>query len=211
MTHQRKLLIGYLVICLALVAAGWWWYARSQALPFKMVLRGSSSYANTLGVSGGSLFVVAPKPGVFFGTVTKPGSQEQFTYLILFKYGRPKAGGSFPSLQFHCTSDGTKAESKDAIELDGKRIEAAYHIELNENGTAVVNEGLTIGGKSADIKSGQVFLVDMTSETPVYQQKNVQLPAIPSKLESTQDVEQLADAIRKNLESQDPEIQAFLR
>jgi hypothetical protein len=101
--------------------------------------------------------------------------------------------------------------SKDAIELDGKRIEAAYHIELNEKGTAVVNEGLTIGGKSADIKSGQVFLVDMTSETPVYQQKNVQLPAIPSKLESTQDVEQFVDAIRKNLESQDPEIKAFLR
>ena len=59
--------------------------------------------------------------------------------------------------------------------------------------------------------SGQVFLIDLTDETPVYQQKNVELSAISSKFGSTQDVEQLVETIRKSLESQDPAIKEFLR
>jgi hypothetical protein len=209
MTHRRKLLLGLLFIGLVVVAgAGWWWYARSPSLP--IVLQGGSCSSDNLGVSGGNI-VVAPKPGVLFGTVRKPGSQEAFTYLILFRYGRPKPHGSNQG-QFHCTSDGSKAETKHAIELDGKRIEAAYRIELNQTRTAVANESLTIGGKSVEMTSGHVFLIDLTAEAPAYQQKKVvELPAIPSQLESTQDFEQLAEAIRKSLESQDPEIKAFLR
>ena len=213
MTHRRKLLLGLLTIGLVLVAgAGWWWYAQSLPLPFKIVARGSRSFSGNLGVSGGSLVVVAPKPGIYFGTVRKPGGPEQFTYLILFRYGRPKSQGSSRGIESRCTSDsrGT-AETKDAIELDGKRIEAAYRIELNETLTAVANESLAIGEKSVDMTAGRVFLIDLTAETPTYQQKNVELPAIPSQLESTEDVERLAEAIRKSLESQDPEIKAFLR
>jgi hypothetical protein len=54
-------------------------------------------------------------------------------------------------------------------------------------------------------------LIDLTGETLAYQQRKVELPAFPFKLESTQDVEHLVETIRKNLESQDPEIKAFLR
>jgi len=215
MTHRRKLLlvltIGLVIILALVAAAGWWWYGRFQSLPFKIVQRGSSTYSNNLGVSSGNLVVDAPKPGLLFGTVRKPGSREQFTYLILFRYGRPKSDDSSRGLQFHCTSDGKKAEANDTVELAGKRIEAAYRIQLNEKGTAVANESLTIGGKGVDMTSGQVFLIDMTAEAPVYQQKKAELPAIPSKLESTQDVEQLAESLRKSLESQDPEIKAFMR
>jgi hypothetical protein len=212
MTQRRKVLLGILLIGLVLAAGtGWWLYARSQSLPFKMVMRGASSTSNNLGVSGGNLVVVAPKPGVFFGTVRAPGRQEQFTYLILFRYGRPKSNGSNRGIKFHSTSDGRKAETTDAIELDGKSIEAAYYIELNEKQTAIEKESLTMGGKSMDMAAGQVFLIDLAVEAPTYQQKKVELPAIPSNLESMQDVEQLAETIRKSLESQDPEIKAFLR
>lgn len=77
MTHRRKLLLGLLFVSLILVAgAGWWRYTRSQSLSFKMVLRGSSSSSGNLGVSGGNLVIVAPKPSVFFGTVRKPSSPE---------------------------------------------------------------------------------------------------------------------------------------
>jgi hypothetical protein len=95
--------------------------------------------------------------------------------------------------------------------LDGERIEALYRIELNENRTAVENEHLSIGGARADITSGQVFLIDLSDEAPIYRQKKLELPAISSKLESPQDVEWLAETIRKSLESQDPEVRAFLR
>jgi hypothetical protein len=211
MTHRRQLL-GLLFVGLAVVlGTGWWWLSRPHTPPFKIVLKGSSGYSGNLGVSGGNLFVVAPKPGTFFGTVRKPDGQEQFTYLILFRYGLPKSDGTNRGLQFSCTSDGNNAETKNAIELDGKRIEAVYRIELNETRTAVENESLTIGGESVDITSGQVFLIDLSDESPVYRQKKLELPAISSKLESPQDVERLAETIRKSLESQDPEIKAFLQ
>jgi hypothetical protein len=208
MTHRRKLLLGFLFLGLVVVAgAGWWWYTQTLSLP--ILLQSSRCSSDDLGVSGGNV-IVAPKPGVLFGTVRKPGSQEEFTYLILFRYGRPRPHGSNQG-QFHCTSDGTKAETRHAIELDGKRIEAAYRAELNQTRTAVAKESLTIGGKSVDMTSGQVFLIDLAAETPAYQQKKVQLPALPSQPESMQDVEQLAEAIRKSLASQDLEIKAFLR
>jgi hypothetical protein len=204
MTHRRKVLLGILFIGLVLAAGtGWWLYARSQSPSLKIVMRGASSSSNNLSVSGGNLVVVAPKPGVFFGTVQAPGRQEQFTYLILFRYGRPASNGSNRGIEVHCTSDGRKAETRDAIELDGKRIEVAYHIELDEKQTAIEKERLTIGGRSMDMTADQVFLIDLATETPTYQQKKVELPAIPSKLESMQDVEQLAETIRSSLENQD--------
>jgi hypothetical protein len=212
MATRRKLLLGLLVLGLVLVAGtGWWWYSRSLSPPPKIVMRGSSGSSEHLSVSGGNLVVVVPKPGLFFGTVRKPGGQEQFTYLILFRYSHPQSGGSGRGIQFHCTSDGRSAETKNAIELDGRQIEAVYRIELSETLTAVAKESLTIDGKGQDMASGQVFLIDLTAETPNYRQKKVELPAIPSKLESAEDVERLAEAIRKGLESQDPEIKAFLR
>jgi hypothetical protein len=212
MTRQHQLLLGLLTITLLLGVGGaaWWWYPRLQLLPFKMVMRGSSGSSGTLGVSGGNLVVVAPRPGFFFGTVRKPDGQEHFTYLILFRYGRPRSDAN-RGFDFHCTSDGRKAETNDRIDLNGKRIEAVYHIELNERGDAIANESLTVGGKTTDMASGQVFLIDTTAETPAYEQKNVELPAIPSKLESTEDVERLAEKIRKHLENQDPDIKAFMQ
>jgi hypothetical protein len=208
MTHRRKLLLGFLVFALVLVTGvGWWWYTRS---PLKIVQQARSS-SGQLAVSGGNLVVAAPKPGFLFGTVRKPGSQEQFTYLILLRYGHPSSGGSKPSGQCHCTSDGRQAEAEAAVELDGKRIEVVYRIELDETLTAVANESLTIDGKSKDLSTGQVFLIDLTAETPGYRQKEVGLPAVPSKLETTEDLERLAKAIQETLESQDPEIKAFLR
>jgi hypothetical protein len=212
MTRRRKLLFGFLAAVLVLVAgAGWWGYARDPSPPFRIVARGASSSSDNLRVSSGNLVVVAPRPGVLFGTVTRPGHQEQFTYLILFRYGRPKSGSGSRGIQTDCRSDGRTAHTKDAIELDGKRIEAEYHIELNEKQTDVAGEAVTVGGKMIDLTAGQVFLIDLGAETPAYRQKKVELPAIASKLEAKEDVEKLAEAIRSSLESQDPEIKAFLR
>ena len=207
MTHRRRLLCLLPIGLAVAVGAGWWWFARLQSLPFKIVLKGPSAYSGGRGVSGGNLVVVSPKPGIFFGTVTKPDSEEQFPYVILFRYGRPKSDGFSRSLQGNCTNGSYSSESNNAIELDGKRIEAVYRFEH----TAVENESLTIGGESVDIRSGQVFLINLSDQATVYRQKNLELPAISSKLESPQDVERLAEAVRKSLESQDPEIKAFLR
>lgn len=166
-------------------------------------------------ISSRTLVIVPPKPGVLFGTVGKPGNREQFTYVILFRYGRRLRGygGGIISRdrKLLCTFDGTVAETNDQFEVNGKPIEASYRLELNETRTAVANESLTIGGERADIAAGRVFLLDLTVESPVYQQMKVELPAIPAKLETSEDAERAAEAIRKSLESQNPKIKAFLR
>jgi hypothetical protein len=56
-----------------------------------------------------------------------------------------------------------------------------------------------------------VFLIDFVAQSPVYWQMKVELPAIPSKLGSEEGAEGAAEAIRRSLENQDPEIKAFLR
>jgi hypothetical protein len=221
MTRRRKFLLGLLVLGLVLVAGAGWWYAgfhrwagwswlTGSRLP-KIVQQGPRSLCGQLGVSGGNLVFAAPEPSLVFGTVRKPGGPEQFTYLILFRYGRRPSVGWDRDYRFHSTSDGRKAEAKDSMELNGRRIEVVYRVELDERLAAVANESLTIDGQSKDMSSGRVFLVDLTAGTPAYRQKEADLPAIPSELESTEDLERLAEAIRNSLESQDPEIKAFLR
>lgn len=230
MTHRRKILRCLLLIGLVLVA-GWVWFTRLHTPARKIVEVGARLSGADLDfllpevrarlasegfhISSRTLVVLPPKPGVLFSTVTKPGNQEQFTYLILIRYGRRIRGysdtlGRRPWIPI-CTFDGTVAETNDQIELNGSPIEASYRVELNDTRTAVANESLTIGGKCVDMASGQVFLIDLTDESPVYRQMKVALPATPSKLETTEDAKRAAEAIRTSLESQDPEIKAFLR
>lgn len=164
-------------------------------------------------ISSRTLVVVPPKSGVLFSTVRKPGKREQFTYLILFRYGRRlRSYGGITSRdrKLLCTFDGTVAETNDRFEVNGKLIDVSYRLELNETRTAVANESLTIGGEQVDIGDGQVFLIDLTAQSPVYRQMKVELPAIPSKLVPDEAAELAAEAIRQSLENRHPEIKAFL-
>ena len=214
MTNRRTLLRGLLLIGLVLVA-GWVWFTRLHTPALRIVEAGKRLTSDNLDVSKRTLVVVPPRPGVLFSTVRKPGRQEQFTYLILFRYGPRIRSFDFNirGPEPDCMLDlfGRWAETTAVFELNEKRIEASYRVELNETRTAVANESLTIGGKRVDMTSGQVFLIDLTTEPPVYRQMKVELPATPSKLETPEDAERAAEAIRQSLESQDLDIKAFLR
>ena len=216
MAQRRKLLSGLLLIGLILVA-GWLCFTRLRTPAIEIVEPGRRLTSDTLDISSKTLVVVPPKPGVLFSTVRKLEDKEEFAYLILFKYGRRirqhstsiVRRGSSPAV---CKLDhfGKWAETPAEFQVNGKPIEASYRVELDETRTAVANESLTIGGKPADITSGRVFLLDLTTDPQVYRQMNVELPAVPTKLESEEDAERAAEAIRKSLESQDSDIKAFL-
>jgi hypothetical protein len=151
--------------------------------------------------------------------VRKPGGDEEFTYLIVFKYGRRiRSHSTFivsrgVQRRPRCVLDdsGRWAETTAAFELNGKPIEATYRVELNETCTAVVKERLTIKGKYVKMRSGRVFLVDLTAESPIYQQMKIEPPPTPMRLETKEDAERAVEAIRRNLESRDPQIKAFCR
>jgi hypothetical protein len=219
MTHRRTILRWLLLIGLICVA-GWVWFNRFHSPAFTIVEVGSRLTSDHLEISSDTIVVNPPKPGVVFATVKKPEANEEFTYVILVKYGRritsyatyikPIGRGRDP-LHSKLEQFGRWAETGTGFELNGKPIEASYRVELNETRTAVASESLTIAGKPVDMTAGQVFLIDLTAESPGYQQMKVELPAIPSNLATKEDAERAAEAIRKSLESQDPEIKAFLR
>jgi hypothetical protein len=229
MIYRRRFFSSILLIGLILVA-GWLWYVQLRKPEWKIVEVGTRIAGADLDfirpevrarlisegfhISSRTLVIAPPEPGVLFSTVRKPGNQEQFTYLILFRYGRRLSsyGGIISrDRKLLCTFDGTVAETNDRFEVNGKPIEVSYRVELNEARTAVAKERLTIEGNYVDIRSGRVFLVDLTAEVPVYRQMKVELPATPARFETKQDAERAAEAIRQNLENQDSRIKAFCR
>ena len=218
MAHRQRILAYLLFVVLALVAV-WVWFAHLRTPGFDIVEAGARLTSASLDITSRTIVVVPPEPGVVFSTVRKPGNKEQFAYVLLLNYGhRIRSSSSFivsrglpvpPGAQLD--HSGRWAETTTALELNGKPIEASYRVELDETGTAVANEALTIAGKPVDMMSGQVFLVDLTGEPPVYRQMKVELPPTPIKLQTTEDAERAAEAIRERLGSQHVEIKAFLR
>jgi hypothetical protein len=114
---------------------------------------GFRTATNGFAASGGHLVVHPGKPGVMFGTVTKPKDSPQLTYVILFKLP-PTTNQSSLALDGHARSEGGVEEVKSVCTINGKRIEATAKYELNAERTAVTKEKLTLGGKEVDPAAG---------------------------------------------------------
>jgi hypothetical protein len=211
---RRFLVLGLLVLLAALfVGAGVLWFARNPTGSYRIIMRGGRSFFGNVGVSGGSLFLVSGEPAVLFGTVTKPGAQEEFCYLLVFRHTLSAAdlAGLGPPMDLGTSGEGRKQESRGVVTIHGKRIEAHYEVEWNETFTEVTREALSVGGQSKELNAGKVFLVDLAVQAPVYLQKNLKpMPSVTS-LESSADVERLAEALLRSLENQDAETRSFLR
>jgi hypothetical protein len=179
-------------------------------------MRGGRSSIGDFGISSGNLFLVSGKPAVLFGTVTKPGAQEQLTCVLVFRRFPPglslgPLGLPFDDVSFGSTGEGRKYRSRHALTLNGKRIDVSYEVELNETYSAVTREALTAGGERKELAAGRVFLVNLDGESPAYKQKSLNQSPSVTPLGGPADVERLAEAILKDLETQDEETKAFLR
>jgi hypothetical protein len=212
--RRRFLVLGVVVLLGALaVGAGALWFARNRTHSYRIIMRGGRSFLGNFGISGGNLFLVSGKPAVLFGTVTKPGAQEELTYVLVFRHTLSAADLALfgPPMNLGTSGEGRKRESRDSITINGKRIEARYEVDWNETYTEVTREALAVGGQSKELNAGKVFLVDLAGQAPVYTQKNLKLTSSVAPLESPADVERLAEAILRSLESQDAETKAFVR
>jgi hypothetical protein len=176
-------------------------------------MRGGRSFFGNVGVSGGNLLLVSGKPAVLFGTVTKPGAQEEFCYVLVLRHTLSAAdlAGLGSPMELGTSGEGTKQESLGLVTIQGKRIEARYEVEWNKTFTEVTREALSVGGQSKELNAGKVFLVDLAGQAPVYLQKNLEPMPSVTPLESTADVERLAEALLRSLENLDAETRAFLR
>jgi hypothetical protein len=175
----------------------------------KYTVVGGRSATDNFAVSGGHLAVHSGKPGVTFGTVTKPNRSEEFVYVILFKLPPTTNESSFGTdcrVNIHAG-----AEVKCVYTINGKQIEATVDYEFNKERTAVTKEKLTVGGKEVDPAAGRVFVLDLTTASPVYQQKKLALPDNVPKLEEPADIERYAEVLLKHLQEKDPELKDWLK
>jgi hypothetical protein len=195
------------------VGAGVFWFASNRSGSYSIIMRGARSFFGDVGVSGGNLFLVSGKPGLLFGTVTKLGAQEELTYVLVFRHALSAANleGLGPPMDLGTSGEGRTKQSRDAITINGKRIEARYEVAWNETFTKVIREALAVGGQSKDLNAGNVFLVDLAGQAPVYIQKQLKLRPSVTPLESQADVTRLAEAVLRSLESQDAETKEFIR
>ena len=170
-----------------------------------------------LDISSRTVVVVPPKPGVVFSTVKKPGVPEQFTFIVLIDYGRRLTSYATSGLVQQRTPPtrlealGSWGQAAPDIVLNGKPIEVGYRVELDASRSAVKTESLMIDGHEVDILDGQVVLVDLTEEEPVYRQVKVELPTPPVEFETEEDAERAVASIVRYLEHRSPEIKAYLR
>jgi hypothetical protein len=189
------------------------WFARNRTASYRMILSGARNFFGEVGISGGNLFLVSGKPGILFGTVTKPGAQEEFSYVLVFRH-TPSATAPLDlisPMDLGTAGEGRRQESRAAITIGGKRIEARHEIQWNERYSEVTREALAVGGQSKEMNAGRVFLVDLTGQAPAYIQKNFKsLPPV-GPLNSPADVERVAEALLGSLGNQDAETRAFLR
>jgi len=82
---------------------------------------------------------------------------------------------------------------------------------LNADRTAVSKEKLTIGGKEVDPAGGRLFLLDLTTDEPAYQQKKIDLPDDVPKLVETGDVERFAELLLKHLQEKGPDLKDWVK
>jgi hypothetical protein len=207
------LVLGFVLLGALFVGAGVLWFARNRTDSYSIIMRGGRSSFGNVGVSGGNLFLVSGKPGMLFASVTKPGAPEELTYVLIFRHALSAAdlNGLGPPMNLGTSGEGRKKQSRDAITINGKRIEARYEIDLNETFTEVTREALSVGGQSKELNAGKVFLVDLAGPVPVYIQKNLEPMPSVTPLESPADVERLAGAILKSLGNQNAETKVFIR
>lgn len=211
MTRRQKRWVSILFLVLAGVVGVSGWCLYQSRSNFRFVQRGGSSHTGDLTISAGNVFVETGKPGVLFGTVTKPGGREEIAYLILFRHGPSSSDLSAKSINANASCDRNKAESKASFALGGREFEVAYRIQLDDSGTHVASETITVPGETRGVEAGQVLLIDLRSPESSFRREKLILPPIVAPVQSQEDVEQLANATTKSLASQSPVVRAFLR
>jgi hypothetical protein len=204
-TVASRHVLGLLIALAGVVGCG----NRAAPQP-KYTAVGFRTATSDFAVSGGNLVVHPGKPGVMFGTVTKPMSSAQLSYVILFKLP-PTTNESSLGLDGRAHREGSAVEAKSICTINGKRIEATSNYDLNEERAAVTNEKLTVGSKEVDPGAGRLFVVDLTTASPAYQQKKIALPDDVPKLEETADVERYAEVLLKHLQEKEPELKDWLK
>ena len=123
--------------------------------PFRVAEIGGKISQGALSIRTPTKSIAPPNAGVEFSTVTVPGQQEQFAYLVLFNYGGElvRYSSSSPNTKgpYHGgieSPDGQWAEIIIGFTVNAKPVEGRYYVELDDSLTQVAIETMSVGDKS---------------------------------------------------------------
>ena len=108
------------------------------------------------------------------------------------------------------TAEDAAGESKQSLTIDGKTLQVAYTVKLDVDAKKVSRETLTVNSKSVDLAKGRVFLVDLTTSPPKWEQRKLNLPAEVGEATSKKAAEELVKKVLASLTKEDRKVKAFV-
>jgi hypothetical protein len=212
---KRLWLIPALLILTPVV--GLLWFRFIHVPPFTVAEAGGKISRGDLSMRTPTTLIAPPEAGIVFSTVSVPGQQEQFAFLILFDYGgelvtysSSSPNTNTPFLGRFQLPDGQWAEAVIGFAVNGKPIDGTYYVKLDDSLTKVATETISVGDNTYDLSAGRVLLIDLAKETPNCRQIDVTMPPIPSKLETRYDILRAGVTLRKTLAERHQTIDEFL-
>jgi len=166
------------------------------------VVRGSRAAGTHFAISGGNLLTRRGEPGMLFGTARSGDAQERLTYVVVFR--NPPGELNRFAQQGKCKAKGQSGQTESVIQLNNHKIETSYQISYDEE-WSVETESLKIGEKEVNVKSGRLFVIDLTTSIPTYQQIQAELSSEIASLETLEDVERIVEETFKTLKPHLPE------
>ena len=172
--------------------------------PYKSTVLGSRAGGHDLSASGGNLLAHEGRPGVFFGTLKTPDTKERISYFVVFKHNIALPDGFSLSQDGNSSGNNREVTSDHSVVVNGKTLLAKHNVKLGES-NEVAEEALELGGDVIDLEAGRIFLIDLTTGAPTYEQLDVDIPTDISQLESPADVERIAEKVLEALKPKGPE------
>jgi hypothetical protein len=170
---------------------------------YKSTVVGSRVGGQGLSASGGNLLAHEGRPGVFFGTIKTPDSQERISYFVVFKHDISLPDGFSLSQDGNSSGNSREVSSDHSVVVNGKALIAKHNLKLGED-NQVAEEMLKLGDDIFDLEAGRFFLIDLTTDAPTYEQLDVDIPTDISQLESPADIERIAEEVLEALKPEGP-------
>jgi hypothetical protein len=177
-----------------------------QSLPSQWVAYGGGSLAAGCWFTSANGYFKenadgSPSVGVFFGTVTPPGSPTEFLYLVLYKHALHKSSVGGEDSHMNTTSDG-HVEIVDGTSVDGVAAKLNARLDADPKTGKFTRQEYTFNEQKIDVSRGRLFLVDLTVSPAKWQQVNLELPrGLPGKIDREtvcRVAEEDLPALRKN-------------
>ena len=172
------------------------------------VIQGTTAArSDAVELHAGGLVAREREAGVAFGSVRLARGKRAPAYVLILDH---RLGGEGKSeFADSASADENKAEAKQTITIDGHTLELEYRLALEPRTRKLVKESLTLNDKAIDLTRGRVFLVDLRSSPPRWEQVKVELPAEVDAATAKKSASTLAATLLAHLRGKDRRVKEF--